>query len=184
MDNTTQEGNLTGDMTVERVQWFLALFGELRLIVWLDGGWGVDALLGCQTRRHEDLDIIITSADSVRLVEALHQRDFHDVVTDDRCERNFVMSHPEQGLIDFHVVERLPDGSAVYVPREIKWEISALELGGKGVIGGTAVQCMSAEYHVRSHAGYTLGDTDFADMKALQERFGVPLLEEQMRRVN
>ena len=24
--------------------------------VWVDGGWGVDALLGRQTRRHHDLD--------------------------------------------------------------------------------------------------------------------------------
>jgi len=27
--------------------------------IWLDGGWGVDALLGQQTRLHSDLDIII-----------------------------------------------------------------------------------------------------------------------------
>src|SRR3954471_16114593 len=27
--------------------------------VWLDGGWGVDALLGEQTRDHDDLDIVV-----------------------------------------------------------------------------------------------------------------------------
>lgn len=27
--------------------------------VWLDGGWGVDALLGRQTRPHDDMDIVI-----------------------------------------------------------------------------------------------------------------------------
>ena len=27
--------------------------------VWLDGGWGVDALLGEQTRVHDDLDIVV-----------------------------------------------------------------------------------------------------------------------------
>lgn len=182
MDSITQDSDLTGDMTVERVHWFLALFGELGLTVWLDGGWGVDALLGCQIRRHEDLDIIVTSTDSVRLVEALRHRGFHDVITDDRCERNFVMAHPEHGRIDFHVVERSRDGSAVYAPREVEWKISALELDGKGGIGGTTIQCMSPEYHVRSHTGYALDDTDFADMKALQERFGVSLFEEQMRR--
>ena len=25
--------------------------------VWLDGGWGVDALLGKETREHDDLDV-------------------------------------------------------------------------------------------------------------------------------
>jgi hypothetical protein len=27
--------------------------------VWLDGGWGVDALVGEQTREHNDLDLIV-----------------------------------------------------------------------------------------------------------------------------
>jgi lincosamide nucleotidyltransferase A/C/D/E len=27
--------------------------------IWIDGGWGVDALLGEQTRPHRDLDIAI-----------------------------------------------------------------------------------------------------------------------------
>lgn len=26
---------------------------------WVDGGWGVDALLGEQTREHEDLDLVV-----------------------------------------------------------------------------------------------------------------------------
>ncbi len=29
------------------------------LSVWLDGGWGVDALAGRQTRPHDDLDVAI-----------------------------------------------------------------------------------------------------------------------------
>jgi lincosamide nucleotidyltransferase A/C/D/E len=171
-----------GDMTVESVLWFLALFDELELTVWLDGGWGVDALLGRQTRRHADLDIIVASADSGRLVEALRQQGFDDIITDDRCERNFVMGHPEHGLVDFHVVERSPDGSGVYAPREVEWEISASELDGTGHIAGRPVRCMSPEYQIRSHAGYPLGDTDYVDMQALHERFGVPLLAEQIRR--
>jgi len=35
----------------------LGLFERLRIHVWLDGGWAVDALLGEQTRPH--LDIVI-----------------------------------------------------------------------------------------------------------------------------
>lgn len=30
---------------------------------WLAGGWGVDALLGGQTRRHHDLDIVVNGND-------------------------------------------------------------------------------------------------------------------------
>jgi lincosamide nucleotidyltransferase A/C/D/E len=29
------------------------------LRVWLDGGWGIDALLGEQTREHDDVDLVV-----------------------------------------------------------------------------------------------------------------------------
>lgn len=31
---------------------------QAKIPLWLDGGWGVDALVGQQTRPHSDLDII------------------------------------------------------------------------------------------------------------------------------
>ena len=34
--------------------------------VWLDGGWGVDALLGEQTRPHKDLDIVVEQGSTNR----------------------------------------------------------------------------------------------------------------------
>ena len=46
-------------MTADKVHWFLDLFDELDIKVWIDGGWGVDALLGECTREHQDLDIIV-----------------------------------------------------------------------------------------------------------------------------
>ena len=39
----------------------LELLGSADVSVWLDGGWGVDALLGRQSRVHEDLDLVIES---------------------------------------------------------------------------------------------------------------------------
>jgi lincosamide nucleotidyltransferase A/C/D/E len=35
--------------------------------IWLDGGWGVDALLGEQTRPHDDLDIVVEERHLLRL---------------------------------------------------------------------------------------------------------------------
>ena len=58
-------------MTADKVHWFLDLFDELGIKVWIDGGWGVDALLGECTRKHQDLDIIISWEDSGILTEAL-----------------------------------------------------------------------------------------------------------------
>jgi hypothetical protein len=39
--------------------------------VWIDGGWGVDALLGYQTREHDDLDLVIELDDATRVMRLL-----------------------------------------------------------------------------------------------------------------
>lgn len=46
-------------MKAETVIELLELFAENGIETVLDGGWGVDALLGFQTREHSDLDIAI-----------------------------------------------------------------------------------------------------------------------------
>ena len=117
--------------------------------------------------------------DAPRLVRALREADFEDVHTDDRVEENFVMGHPERGLIDFHIFVETTDGGGVYRPRSVDWRMSARELGAQGLIGGRAVRCMPPAYHVRSHAGYTLQASDVHDLSALQEAFGVRLSTEQ-----
>jgi hypothetical protein len=45
----------------------LAVLAELEaagVAAWIDGGWGIDALLGRQTRPHDDLDLVV-AADAV-----------------------------------------------------------------------------------------------------------------------
>ena len=168
-------------MTTDKVHWFLDLFDELGITVWVDGGWGVDALLGECTRNHQDLDIMISWEDSAILTEALFARGFVDIHTDDRKDRNFVMGHRLHGRIDFHVIELTEDGGAIYGPGEIDWVITGSELNAVGSIGGREVRCLSVNYQVRSHAGYPLKDTDFADLRALQEKYGVELLPEQIK---
>ena len=91
-----------------------------------------------------------------------------------------MMGHQLYGRIDFHVIELTEGGGAVYGPGEIDWVISESELNAVGFIGGRQVRCLSADYQVRSHSGYTLQDTDFADLRALQVRYGVKLLPEQI----
>jgi hypothetical protein len=50
------------------------------LVVWLDGGWGVDALLGRRSRHHQDLDLIVARHDCAVAREALAGLGFrHDL---------------------------------------------------------------------------------------------------------
>jgi hypothetical protein len=48
-------------MTAEDALALYDLFRSHGITVWVDGGWGIDALLGRQTRPHSDLDIALAS---------------------------------------------------------------------------------------------------------------------------
>ena len=52
---------------------------QLGVELWIDGGWGVDALLGEQTRPHEDLDIAIQQKDVPVLRHLLQARGYIDI---------------------------------------------------------------------------------------------------------
>jgi hypothetical protein len=44
-----------------------------------------------------------------------------------------------------------------------------------GTIGGVAVRCLTPELQLRHHLGWSLTNTDRADLAQLGERFGLPL---------
>ena len=58
-------------MTAERVLELFAVLRSIGVQATLDGGWGVDALLGRETRAHEDLDLVVALADAPRIERAL-----------------------------------------------------------------------------------------------------------------
>jgi lincosamide nucleotidyltransferase A/C/D/E len=163
------------ETTIADVHCYLDLFDSLGISVWIDGGWGVDALLGDQTRVHEDLDIVLPETDAAALRAALFESDHVDIPRDDTRAWNFVMGLPGVRQIDFHVVVFDHSGDGIYGPPENGDRFPASAFTGVGRIGGRPVQCMSAEYQVTSHTGYPLSLTDLADVVALRDRFGVAL---------
>ena len=52
------------EMTSSALVELLQLLADAAVPVWLDGGWGIDALLERQTRSHRDVDIIRQSRTS------------------------------------------------------------------------------------------------------------------------
>ncbi len=52
-----------GEMTKDDVVRVVRTVEEAGVRCWLAGGWGVDALLGHQTRRHDDVDLVIDDFD-------------------------------------------------------------------------------------------------------------------------
>lgn len=53
-------------MSAAEVLQVLELLEHSHVRVSVDGGWGVDALLGYQTRNHADLDLVLAADDATQ----------------------------------------------------------------------------------------------------------------------
>jgi lincosamide nucleotidyltransferase A/C/D/E len=160
-------------MPVEDVVELYTTLGKMGINIWIGGGWGIDALLGEQTRPHGDLDITMQEKDLKAVCQILKERGYKDVARDDTCAWNFVLGDDKGREIDFHVIVFDADGNGVYGPAERGVNWPAASLTGTGEIGGIAVKCISAEYQVKFHTGYKLRPNDFKDVSALCQRFGI-----------
>lgn len=142
--------------------------------VWLDGGWGIDALVGEETRPHDDLDLVIALADAEAARAALGRAGF--AVVEDESPTRFVVADADDRRIDFHPVtfdaggggiQRLQDGSAFRYPPE--------GFGATGRVGGRAVRCLAATTQLLCHLGYEPDENDRRDMRLLRDRCGLTL---------
>jgi lincosamide nucleotidyltransferase A/C/D/E len=140
--------------------------------VWLDGGWGVDALLGEQTREHDDLDLVVGREDVPRLVDALGKRGYE--VAKGELPTCIVLLDEVGRQVDVHPVAFDDAGDGIYRMEDGRdWAYPAAGFGGRGEVLGKSVRCLSPEVQVLCHAGYELGDTDHHDLALLRDRFGL-----------
>jgi lincosamide nucleotidyltransferase A/C/D/E len=159
----------------------LDLFEQASVEVWLDGGWGVDALLRRQTRRHKDVDVVVAVSDVPRLQEILAGRGF--AVKEGSPPHSFVLSNGLGLEVDVHAVSFDADGSGVYrMENGQDWTYPAEGFGGSGLVEDKDVRCLSAATQVLCHAhGYQPVEKDLQDMELLAESFGIDL-PPQLRR--
>jgi lincosamide nucleotidyltransferase A/C/D/E len=163
---------MSGDAVVELMQ----LFDQNGIEVFVDGGWGVDALLGEQTRSHLDLDIALEHKDVPNLRALLETRGYRDVPRDDTRDCNFVMGDEQGHEVDFHSYTFDAHGKRVF---GIDYPLDSLT--GTGSIQGYPVKCISPEWMVKFHSGYELDENDYRDVSALCKRFGMVLPAEYER---
>jgi lincosamide nucleotidyltransferase A/C/D/E len=151
------------------------LLGQLRkadVLAWVDGGWGVDALLGEQSRPHSDLDLVVGRPDLEVVHDVLWALRFE--VLRDWLPNAIAYIDLAGRQLDLHPVDPTPDGGGdqIQLDGESLWHYSAPVTG---VIGGRAVLCCPVEDQVRGHLGYPPRNTDVEDMRRLAERFQIPL---------
>lgn len=143
--------------------------------VWVDGGWGHDAVLGEQTRQHDDLDLIADSDKASRLITALTRHGFS--VTERDSSDAFVLEDPDGRQVDVHCARFDAAGNGLYRMRNGEdWPFPAEGLQGQGTIGDRPVRCMTPEQQVLCKTGnFEPSEADFQDVRLLHERFGVEI---------
>lgn len=152
--------------------------------VWVTGGWGIDALLGEQTRTHKDLDLIVLLDDLLRLrqllegegyglkmlwEENLRAVDAHGVEMDTA----FVLRDGQGRELDLHALrlDAQRNGIPAWQADE-GFSFTVQDLAGMGVIGGAPVRCLTPEMQVTCHTGYALPEYQRADLERLRAKFG------------
>ncbi len=143
---------------------------------WLDGGWGVDALLGEQTRPHDDLDAVVELSDTDAIVGILSALGF-EVRLDNRPTR-LVLAGDGDRRIDLHpiVIDGQGHGRQIGAgPNGGDAIYPAAGLTAEGTIDGRSVCCLTPQLLLLHHTGYEPQEKDRHNVQALCERFGLPL---------
>lgn len=157
------------------VEHFIGVCEQQGIDVWIDGGWGVDALLGEQTREHGDLDIAIEERNVNKLETSLSAQGYTRINREDERPHNFVLGDNVGHKVDLHVIVLDESGNGIYGPPENGEMYPASSLTGTGKIGKIAVKCISPNDMVKFHTQYEPDEDDYHDVKLLCDRFGIPL---------
>lgn len=153
--------------------------------VWLTGGWGIDALLGQETRLHKDLDVNMSLEDMVRMCEIMASQGYRlkelwsenrwvNDANGDQTATAFVLQDSNGHEFDVHAMCFDDLGNGIPAWEETDGFIfEKKDLSGEGKIAGFAVQCITPEKQVRCHTCYELPDKQSSDLELLHKKFGV-----------
>jgi lincosamide nucleotidyltransferase A/C/D/E len=158
------------EMTAKDAVALLKEFSTNKLQAWVDGGWGVDALIGHQTRPHEDLDIALQHKDVHKLKWVLGMQGYRETEQSDGRETSFVMADDKGHRVDVHTFTFDSEGNNIfgvaYKPEH---------LTGEGSIGGFPVACIPPDVMMEFKTGYDIDEDDYHDVQVLSEKFGLPV---------
>jgi lincosamide nucleotidyltransferase A/C/D/E len=158
-------------MTENDVIGLLKRIEQAGIEIWLDGGWGVDALLGRQTRAHNDVDVFVQKKNSVAFTTMLLSNGYSETKVEFTTNDQTAWTDSDNHIIDLHLFEFAEAGSLRFEGEIYPADI----LTGKGIIGVTAVRCLTVEAQILYHQGYESKDKDIHDVQLLCETFGFPI---------
>ena len=152
--------------------------------IWIVGGWGIDALLGEQTRDHKDLDVLILLDDVQQTCELVAHHGYqlkelwieNEWAIDAQANKvatAFVLQDAEGREFDAHAMTLDEQGNGIPAWEANDFFFTKEDLSGTGTIVGIPVQCITPKSQIESHTGYELPDEQIRDMELLRKKFDV-----------
>ena len=145
-----------------------ALQNEIK--VYLDGGWGVDALLKRESRIHNDIDLFVELKHYHDYIYVIKQHGFEEVNTDYTTDGHTVWKDDKQRIIDLHCFEFTDDG--IVYEGDI---FPSKTFSGIGKVGDITVSCIEPLSQVMLHLGYEHDKNDVHDVMLLCETFQIAI---------
>lgn len=157
----------TETVTQENLLKVLDIIHSAGIQYWLDGGWGVDVLVGQQTRKHRDIDINFDSKETERLLDILDGEGYQ--VVEDWLPVRVELYHPELGYIDIHPFDISDEKKIRQADLEGGWYEFEPDYFGRAEFSGRTIPCISAKGQLVFHTGYELREIDKRDIENIKK---------------
>ncbi len=176
--------NRIGAVTASQVCSTMDALMSVDLEVYLAGGWGIDALLGHESRPHHDIDIAVAVHDNTDMkslrknsTTALERIGFHHIRDLEFPHLAMPLRWMFEGSDGVHV-DLLPVkvGGLPLWPPATEGGTGQDELRcAEGMVSGRRFPCLSAEAQLGLHDGYPLRPVDLQDVGLLCSHVDLPL---------
>ncbi|HVQ89894.1 MAG TPA: hypothetical protein VMU51_02555 [Mycobacteriales bacterium] len=143
----------------------LAALADRGCPAWVAGGWGVDALVGRQTRAHRDLDLAIDAGGEPAALAALTRLGYR-VQTDWRPVR-VELGRAGVGWVDLHPVAFDGTGHGRQHDLDGGWFDYPVGSLTTGQLNRQPIPCLSIDQQIRFHTGYPPRPIDRHDLALL-----------------
>jgi lincosamide nucleotidyltransferase A/C/D/E len=156
----------TATTSADEVHLVLSTLAAAGCKSWIGGGWGVDALVGYQTRPHRDLDLAVAAEHEAIALQTLGRLGYA-IETDWRPVRVEVVAEG-RGRVDLHPLtfDEAGDGHQAGLDGgSFRWPKNCFTTG---TVAGRPVGCISVEQQLLFHSGYEPRDIDRADLALLR----------------
>jgi len=155
---------------------------SLGITVWIGGGFGVDALIGKETRPHDDIDVYIDIKNADSFINMLKTKGYNEVEMEYTTLSHMVWQDSKGHIVDLHLMEfKEEDPDSLYFQ---EWTFPISLLDGNGTIGGFPINCFTAEAQLLFHQGYEPLEKDIHNVKVLCKTFGLEVPEDYARLIS